>query len=300
MSFAFSGETIWAGSLPPISRHGCSFACSPIGSKPRASGISIGRPCGVCASRRTKRSSRGTPTPRWKPSLDISISPTLAAFAPAKPDRSPPPETKGSNSTSPSDLAWRPSSDGRPKARQTAYARIRDPTPARSRDKPMLHAYLLLTVTPAPSPAEIIAAALFSLELVDEIDGGEEAAARSGADAASRDREGRVLRVPLEAEAASSAGCPTFEVRITYPFQPRSGEIVTAVGSRRHAGADHFIIRQTGSDAGAAAGLFSAGRPTRRLPRTYQLHLAKQHIGPATINQACNCLRMSTVSPHRV
>src|SRR3954471_11481458 len=41
-----------------------------------------------------------------------------------------------------------------------------------------------------------------------------------------------------------TAGCPAFEVRITYPFHPRSGEMVAVVGSKRHAGADHLVIRQ--------------------------------------------------------
>ena len=40
-------EPNWAGSLPPIFRDGCSCACSPIGSRPRHSEISIGRSCGV-------------------------------------------------------------------------------------------------------------------------------------------------------------------------------------------------------------------------------------------------------------
>ena len=35
ISFASSGETNWAGSLPPIFRDGCRCACSPIGSRPR-------------------------------------------------------------------------------------------------------------------------------------------------------------------------------------------------------------------------------------------------------------------------
>jgi hypothetical protein len=31
---------------------------------------------------------------------------------------------------------------------------------------------------------------------------------------------------------------------ICYPFHPRSGETVVAVGSKRHGGAEHFVIRQ--------------------------------------------------------
>jgi len=40
--------------------------------------------------------------------------------------------------------------------------------------------------------AALAPGAAFGLELVDEIDGGEEASARSGADAASRDRDGQM------------------------------------------------------------------------------------------------------------
>ena len=180
ISFASSGETTWAGLLPPIFRDGCSCACSPIGSKPRHSGISTGRFCDVCTSTGTKPSSsrdarpfatRGPTTregvglksgallvrewngrlervmilddgcawngcvyrslsqvakaitgtnwnghrffglkavrtgasnkkrnvtPRPDSLLDIGVSPTLAGFAPAMPDRSPPLATKES------------------------------------------------------------------------------------------------------------------------------------------------------------------------------------------------------------
>ncbi|MBV9827826.1 MAG: hypothetical protein JO001_19515 [Alphaproteobacteria bacterium] len=41
-----------------------------------------------------------------------------------------------------------------------------------------------------------------------------------------------------------TAGCPVSEVRITYPFHPRSGEVVAVVGVKRHAGAEHFVIWQ--------------------------------------------------------
>ena len=37
---------------------------------------------------------------------------------------------------------------------------------------------------------------------------------------------------------------PAFEVRIFYPFHPRRGETVVVVGLRRHAGAEHFTVRQ--------------------------------------------------------
>src|SRR3954467_9515400 len=42
-----------------------------------------------------------------------------------------------------------------------------------------------------------------------------------------------------------TAECPAFEIRITYPFHPRSGEMVAVVGSKRHAGVDHLVIRQS-------------------------------------------------------
>src|SRR5262249_43210695 len=41
-----------------------------------------------------------------------------------------------------------------------------------------------------------------------------------------------------------TAGCPAIEVRIAYPFHPRGGEVVAAVGVKRHAGVEHFVIRQ--------------------------------------------------------
>ena len=53
-------ETSWAELLPPIFPDGCSCACSPIGSKPRHSGISTGRFCDVCTSARDEAQDRGT------------------------------------------------------------------------------------------------------------------------------------------------------------------------------------------------------------------------------------------------
>ena len=44
--------------------------------------------------------------------------------------------------------------------------------------------------------------------------------------------------LPCRSNQRHTAGCPAFEVRITYPFHPRSGEIVAVVGVKRHAGAD--------------------------------------------------------------
>ena len=57
-------------------------------------------------------------TPRPTPLLDIGMSPTLAAFAPAMPDPSTPLATKKSNSASSNQSAWRPSCEDGPKARQ--------------------------------------------------------------------------------------------------------------------------------------------------------------------------------------
>src|SRR3954469_16575483 len=55
---------------------------------------------------------------------------------------------------------------------------------------------------------------------------------------------GRTCYCSSQANQRHTAGCPAFEVRITYPFHPRSGEMVAVVGSKRHAGADHLVIRQ--------------------------------------------------------
>ena len=55
-------------------------------------------------------------TPRPNSLLDIGVSPALAGFAPAMPDRSPPLATKESDSASPNGSAWRPSCEGAPKA----------------------------------------------------------------------------------------------------------------------------------------------------------------------------------------
>ena len=52
------------------------------------------------------------------PLLDIGMTPTLAGFAPAMPDGSPPLATKRSDSTSPSESARRQSCEGAPKASQ--------------------------------------------------------------------------------------------------------------------------------------------------------------------------------------
>src|SRR3954464_1975467 len=57
-------------------------------------------------------------------------------------------------------------------------------------------------------------------------------------------RGGRTSLRWATANQRHTAGCPAFEVRITYPFHPRSGEMVAVVGSKRHVGADHLVIRQ--------------------------------------------------------
>ena len=41
-----------------------------------------------------------------------------------------------------------------------------------------------------------------------------------------------------------SAGRLGSEVLITYPHHPRCGQAVTVLGSKRHAGSSHFVIRQ--------------------------------------------------------
>ena len=73
---------------------------------------------GLKAVRNGASNRKRSATPRPNPLLDIGMSPTLAAFAPAMPDRSPPLATKESDSASPNELAWRPSCEGGPKARQ--------------------------------------------------------------------------------------------------------------------------------------------------------------------------------------
>jgi hypothetical protein len=50
---------LWAGVLPPVFRDGSSCACSPIGYRPRRSGISIGRSCVVRARGATTREGVG-------------------------------------------------------------------------------------------------------------------------------------------------------------------------------------------------------------------------------------------------
>src|SRR3954462_7482286 len=57
-------------------------------------------------------------------------------------------------------------------------------------------------------------------------------------------RGGRTSLRWATANQRHTAGCPAFEVRISYPFHPRSGEMVAVVGSKRHVGADPLVIRQ--------------------------------------------------------
>ena len=57
-------------------------------------------------------------TPGPNPLLDIGMTPTLAGFAPAMPDGSPPLATKRSDFIFPSELAPRQSCEGGPMARQ--------------------------------------------------------------------------------------------------------------------------------------------------------------------------------------
>ena len=76
-----------------------------------------------------------------------------------------------------------------------------------------------------------------------------------------------------------TAGCPAIEVRIVYPFHPRSGAIVAAIGAKRHAGAEHFIIRQPDRTlALLPAWMTEAGRGIPALVATPRLpieHLAE-------------------------
>ena len=67
---------------------------------------------------RTGSNRKRNVTPRPDSLLDIGVSPTLAGFAPAMPDRSPPLATKESDSASPNESAWRPSCEGGPTVRQ--------------------------------------------------------------------------------------------------------------------------------------------------------------------------------------
>jgi Family of unknown function (DUF5372) len=56
------------------------------------------------------------------------------------------------------------------------------------------------------------------------------------------------------------------EVRILYPFHPRSGEVVAVVGLKRHAGTAHFIIRQPDRTlASLPAWMTDASRGTQAL-----------------------------------
>ena len=68
---------------------------------------------GLKAVRNGASNRKRSATPRPNPLLDIGMSPTLAGFAPAMPDRSPPLATKGSDSTSPNESARRPELRGR-------------------------------------------------------------------------------------------------------------------------------------------------------------------------------------------
>ena len=69
-------------------------------------------------------------TPRPNPLLDIGVSPTLAAFAPAMPDRSSPFATQEGDSTSPNESVWRPNCEGGPNTLQISSRK--DPPSDRS------------------------------------------------------------------------------------------------------------------------------------------------------------------------
>ncbi len=69
-------------------------------------------------------------TPRPNPLLDIGVSPTLAAFAPAMPDRSSPFATQEGDSTSPHESVWRPNCERGPNTLQISSRK--DPPSDRS------------------------------------------------------------------------------------------------------------------------------------------------------------------------
>jgi len=73
---------------------------------------------GLKAVRNSISKRKPSATPRPSPLLDIGVAPTLAGFAPAMPDRSPPLATKGSDSASPNESAWRHSCEGGSTVRQ--------------------------------------------------------------------------------------------------------------------------------------------------------------------------------------
>ena len=73
---------------------------------------------GLKAVRNGAPNRKRSATPGPNPLLDIGMTPTLAGFAPAMPDGSPPLATKRSDSTSPSESARRQSCEGGPMARQ--------------------------------------------------------------------------------------------------------------------------------------------------------------------------------------
>jgi hypothetical protein len=49
---------------------------------------------------------------------------------------------------------------------------------------------------------------------------------------------------PTPGGPASYCRASGFEVRIHYPFHPRHSETIVSVGAKRHAGAEHLIVRQ--------------------------------------------------------
>jgi hypothetical protein len=59
-------------------------------------------------------------------------------------------------------------------------------------------------------------------------------------------------------------GVSAFEVRITYPFHPRSGEIVAVVGSRQYGGADYLIVRQPARSFALLSAWMTEGDATDR------------------------------------
>ena len=90
----------------------------------------------------------------------------------------------------------------------------------------------------------LAAGAALGLELIDEIDGGEEATARSSSDAASRDGDGRDASCPCRSRQRHGAGRLASEETISYAFHPLAGMTVASTGRRVvHGGVEHITIR---------------------------------------------------------
>jgi hypothetical protein len=80
----------------------------------------------------------------------------------------------------------------------------------------------------------LAASARFSLELIDEIDGGEEATARSGSDAASRNGDGQMRLASAGRDSDMAPGFWRAKRRSTTPFiRWRAGQWLPTVAALR-------------------------------------------------------------------